>query len=322
MTVAADSSAEPIVAVDLGGTAIKSALVSVDGRILSRAETPTQADTSRERVIENIINAVKQVHPGRVRGIGIGSPGWVNGETGEVNWIENIPVLNGVSLTDPVRQAFDCPVFIDNDATNAARGEFTFGAGRGARNLLAITLGTGVGGGLILNGEVFTGGIHYAGEIGHMTYIPEGMACSCGKRGCLEAYASATAIRRAARSIRKRRIQSRLLEMDEAEVDARMVCDLARAGDEACRSIVTEVGTALGVVLGSVINLLNLDRVVIGGGVAAAGEILFEPLRLYASRHALPYAFDCVEILPARLGNDAGAAGSAALVLMNLGGES
>lgn len=316
MGVAKDDS---IIAVDLGGTNIKSALLTGAGELIRKESTPTGGAAGKERVIENILEAVRRVAaPGRrLAGIGIGSPGWVNCETGEVNWIENIPALNGVNLVAAVGAVCDCPVYIDNDATNATRGEFLFGAGRGAKNFMGVTLGTGVGGGLILDGRVFTGSIHYAGEIGHVTYIPEGMACSCGKRGCLEAYASATAIRRAALSIQKRRIGSKLLNVSPEDLDARLVCDLAREGDEACRSIVYEAGGALGVVIGGVINLLNLDRVAIGGGVAAAGEILLEPVRLYASRHALPYAFECAQILPADLGNDAGLYGAAALVLMN-----
>ncbi len=304
-----------IIAVDLGGTAIKSAVFQ-DGRLIEKVETPTQAEAGRESVIENLIQSVVRLGQSRIAGIGIGSPGRVNPETGAVDWIENIPALNGVNLSLLMRERFGCPVYIDNDATNAARGEFLFGAGRGATHMLCITLGTGVGGGLILDGRVYDGPGHYAGEVGHMTYIPEGMACSCGKRGCLEAYASATAIRRAALSIQKRRIQSRLLEIPAGTIDARTVCDLARTGDEACRSIVVEVGTAIGVVVGGVINLLNLKRVIIGGGLAAAGEILFEPIRLYASRHALPYAFEDVAILPAELNNDAGVYGAAALVHM------
>ncbi|MCB1319247.1 MAG: ROK family protein, partial [Leptospiraceae bacterium] len=227
-----------------------------------------------------------------------------------------IPCLNGVSVTAEIKKNYDLPVYIDNDATNAAKGMYRFGAGRGSAHMIGITLGTGVGGGIILHGQVHRGIINYAGEIGHITYIPDGMSCTCGKRGCLEAYASATAIVRSAQSILKRQIPSRLQKYPPDEITARVVCDEARKGCSVSASIIQDAGKALGVVIGGVINLLNLDRVVIGGGLAAAGEVLMEPVRLYASRHALPLAFERCEIVAGRLGNDAGLLGCAASVLM------
>ncbi len=309
------------VAIDIGGTFIKSALVSSEGEVLSYSSIPTQASRSREAVVANIRRAYQEVDPGegKVVGIGMGSPGCIDPLSGEVNWVENISCLNGISLTQALKKEINLPIYIDNDATNASKGEYLFGAGKGAKSLMAVTLGTGIGGGLILDGQVCRGMNNYSGEIGHMTYIPDGMACNCGKRGCLEAYASATAIVRSAESMIKRRLTSRLTELKPQTIDAQLVCDLARQGDEVCCSIIHDVGKALGVVIGSAINLLNLERILIGGGIAAAGDILFEPLRLYTSRHALPLALEGCEILPAALGNDAGLLGCAATVFLEMG---
>lgn len=312
----AGDSAAPVVAIDLGGTAIKAGRVNPGGVIEARTSRPTQSEAGAQRVLENIAAAAQSVMSKDTRAIALGSPGHVVPATGVVSWIENIACLNGVSLTDALADRFSLPVFIDNDATNATRGEFLFGAGRSAICLLGITLGTGVGGGLIVDGRVMRGVSNYAGEIGHMTYIPDGMACTCGKRGCLEAYASATAIIRSARSIQKRGIRSALLDVPTEDLDARRVCDLAREGDDVSEQIVAEAGKALGVVIGGAINLLNPDRVVIGGGVAAAGKVLLDPIRLYASRHALPLAFDDCRIELGEIGNDAGLVGAAAIAFM------
>ena len=306
-----------MVAVDIGGTSIKTARINPDGTIESRVSVATESAGGRERVLANLLEAIDQVMAPEVIGIGVGSPGQVDPVSGEVNWVENIPCLNGSSISAPIRSRFGLPVRVDNDATNAARGEYLFGSGKAAKMLLGVTLGTGVGGGIIQAGHVLRGVSNYAGEIGHMTYIPDGMACSCGKRGCLEAYASATALIRGARSIQKRRISSRLLDIPSEELDARRICDLARAGDEVCSQLVEESGKALGVVLGGVINLLNPDCIVIGGGVAAAGEILLDPIRLFASRHALPISFAACRIELGRNANESGLLGAAATVLMD-----
>ncbi len=314
--VFAPRSSGPVAAVDLGGTAIKAALVSAEGKVLSRISVPTEAQGGREQVLANIVSAVESVLQPEATAIGLGSPGHIEPESGVVRWIENIPCLGGVSLTEPLARRFGLPVRVDNDATNATRGEFLFGSGRGSRLLVGVTLGTGVGGGIVQDGHVLRGVNNYAGEIGHMTFVPDGMACTCGKRGCLEAYASGTALIRAARSIQKRGIPSQILEVAPENLTAQSICEIARAGDAVAAQLVEEAGRALGVVLGGVLNLLNPDRVVIGGGVAAAGDLLLGPIRLFASRHALPIARDACTIELGLAGNDAGLLGAAALVFM------
>ena len=306
-----------IAAIDIGGTFIKSALVDSEGRIHKREKTPTQACESKEIVLGNLRTAFDKVYEADVFGVGMGSPGCVDPKKGTVSAVENIPCLSGLCLTDFLKDKHELPVVIDNDANNAAKGEYLFGAGQQKRNFLGITLGTGVGGGLVLDGHFHRGLNNYAGEIGHMTYIPDGAACTCGKRGCLEAYASATAIIRSAHSMLKRKLPTKLSEHDPKEIDSKLICDLAKKGDLLSASIIQDLAKALGTVLGTAINLLNLECVVVGGGISAAGDILFRPLQLYTSRHALPMAYEQCSILPSKLGNDAGLLGCAASVLMD-----
>ena len=305
-----------ILAVDIGGTFIKSALIDSEGKIYKREKTPTQAQESKEVVLANLKKAFDKVYEPGVSGLGLGSPGCIDPKKGSVNAVENIPCLNGLSLTDFFKREYKIPAAIDNDANNAAKGEYLFGAGQKKRNFMGLTLGTGVGGGLVLDGSFHRGVNNYAGEIGHMVYIPDGAPCTCGKRGCLEAYASATAIIRSAQSMLKRGLPTKLKKHDPKEIDSKLICDLAKEGDAICLSIIQDVAKALGVVLGSAINLLNLECLVLGGGISAAGDVLFEPLRLYASRQTLPMAYERCTILPSKLGNDAGLLGCAASALM------
>ncbi len=306
-----------IIAIDIGGTFIKSALINHEGKIFKREKTPTQAQANTKTILENLATAYEKVQEDDVCGIGLGVPGCVNPQSGKVSAIDNIPALEGISLTEFFMQKTKLPTYIDNDANSATKGEYIFGTSqKGLKNFMAITLGTGVGGGLILDGEFYRGANNYAGEIGHMTYIPDGAPCNCGKRGCLEAYASATAIIRSAKSMIKRSINTSLKDHDLQNIDAKLICDLAKKGDRICQFILHDAAKALGTVLGTVTNLLNLECIVIGGGMAAAGNILFEPLGLYACRHTLPMAYPHCKILPSLLGNDAGLLGCGASVLM------
>ncbi len=316
-----DQKIKKIVGIDVGGTSIKSALVNSAGDILKRADVPTQACEEKSVVLQNIKTAFEKVQDADVVGVGLGAPGCVNPKTGIVSAVDNIPCLNNLCLIDFLENTnyAQLPVVIDNDANNAAKGEYFFGPGRDKKNFMGITLGTGVGGGLILDGNFYTGCNNYAGEIGHMTYIPDGMACNCGKRGCLEAYASAIAMIRSAKSMMKRNLNTRLKELPVDTIDVKKISDLAREGDDLCRSILFDAGKALGTVLGTAINLLNLEYIIVGGGIASAGELLFSPVQLYASRHSLPLAYERCTIVASKLGNDAGLLGCVASILMESG---
>ncbi len=307
-----------VVAIDLGGTFIKSALVSESGHILKSEQSPTHASESADVILSKLQAACQKVYNENIVGVGLGAPGWADPLSGALRAIDNIKALEGVSIKDFLKKIVSCPVFIDNDANNAAKGEYLFGPGQGKSNFMALTLGTGIGGGLVLNKKFFRGKNNYAGEIGHMSYIPDGAPCTCGKRGCLEAYASATAIIRSAKSIRKRKLPSALLDHPVEEYTPRLVCDLAKQGDLLCQSIVRDAAKALGTVIASVINLLDLECVALGGGIAAAGDVLLAPLRLYALRQCLPLAHQGCDITTSPLGNNAALLGCAASAFMEL----
>lgn len=307
---------DSVIALDIGGTAIKSALISSDGTILKKHDLPTDAGKGLENTLNRIEESIRSVFSPDAVGIGIGIPGCVDPDTGKVQWIENIPELNECCIVDHIQNQFQLKTTIDNDANNAARGEFFFGSGKGSRNMLAITLGTGVGGGLFLNKKIYHGSAHYAGEIGHMVSVPDGAKCSCGKYGCLEAYASATAVRDRGLAEKKRGLSPGLNTLSENKIDAEKIFLLAEEGDDVCKNIVLEAGRALGIAIGNVINLLNLDSVIIGGGMAAAGNVLLSTVKTYASRASLPISYQNCKILAGKLGNSAGVMGAAALLIM------
>ena len=305
-----------VIAIDIGGTLIKSALVSSDGKILKSKKTPTQASESRDIITSNLREAFDKVYESSAIAVGIGSPGCVDPKTGIVDAVDNIPALSGLCLTDFLKGHKEIPVMIDNDANNAAKGEYLFGIGKGTKNFMGITLGTGVGGGLFLDGRFYRGTNNYSGEIGHMTYIPDGLSCACGKNGCLEAYASGPAMVRSAKSMLKRNFNTKLSKHKVDAITPELICKLADQGDRLSMSIVHDVARALGIVLGTATNLMNLECIAVGGGISLAGDVLFQPLGIYAARHTLPRAYECCIIKPSEIGNDAGLLGCAATALM------
>jgi len=205
------------------------------------------------------------------------------------------------------------PAFLENDANVAALGEQWRGAGQGSANMVMVTIGTGIGGGIVLDGRLYTGANGAAGELGHAVIEPGGPQCSCGRRGCLETLTSATAMVRMAREAMDRGVKTELSK--EENLEARDIIMAARAGDRLALEIVEKAAYYLGIGLGNIINILNPDTIVIGGGVSRAGELLFEPLCRAARENCLESAGSIVRIVPAQLGNDAGFVGAAKLVL-------
>lgn len=310
------------VGIDIGGTDIKGAVIDRAGKILTRGKRPTGAGTGFAAVLGAIKGVITDVlqHQDRARlaGIGVGVPGSVDTRAGIIKGgISNVPELNGARLADEIGKDFPVPVLLDNDATNAAKGEFRFGAGKGCRNMLMITVGTGVGGGLILNGDVYHGASDYAGEIGHMIVVPSGRPCSCGNYGCLEAYSSGTAMVSYARWKNHKGVKSALSGYRDEEITPKLIEDLAQSGDRSCREILHHAGKYLGIALASLTNILNLERCLIGGGVAQAGDYFFDPLYSYYGTYVLPEAANHCTIVKAELMNDAGIYGCAATVFMH-----
>ncbi|HEX5132284.1 MAG TPA: ROK family protein [Candidatus Krumholzibacteria bacterium] len=301
--------------IDIGGTNIKIAAVSAAGRVLARGILETRPHEGAAHAFRRIHDAARTLAGATgVHGVGIGCAGLIERERGVLRTSPNLPTWARAPLARLAGRHFSVPVVVDNDATCAAFGESVTRGPRG-RHLVAITLGTGVGGGIVVDGHVVRGVSGYAGEVGHMTIDPSGPRCRCGARGCLEAYAGSYAIVAAARraSRRRRRITA-------PPRDARAVFDAARAGDAACRDAVREAGEALGTAVASLLDALNPSVVVIAGGIAGSFDLLEPHLRRAARAHAFPHAIRDAAIERSRLGNDAAVVGAA--MLAKVGGPS
>lgn len=306
------------IGVDIGGTNIAAAIVSGEGRILYKKSNPTNADKGPQESINVIISTIRELMTNlelasRVKGIGIGVPGVCDIRNGIVEFAPNL-FWNDVKIVEIVEKEFSLPTYIDNDANAAALGEAWCGAGRGKKNIVCITLGTGVGSGVILNGDIFHGANNGAGELGHITVIGDGPKCNCGNTGCLEALVAAPAILKAGKKAVKEGKKTTLSEIKFDKLTTKDVFDGAKKGDEVSLEIVMNVANNLGLALANVVNILNPEQIIIGGGVAAAGDILFNPLKEVIKKRALKGLCNGLEIVEAQLGNDAGIVGAAALV--------
>jgi glucokinase len=260
-------------------------------------------------VLEETWDGLKKKSPGPVRSCGFGIAGFYSLKERKILQSPNYPSLNGYPLIPALRTFIDVPVRINNDANMAAFGEFVHGAGRGARSLVLLTVGTGIGSGIILDGKLWEGEGGYAGEIGHITVNPEGEPCNCGGRGCLETEASAPRI--------VRNYQTLTGRSDVA--DSREVYVLARAGDPAAMEAFRLAARWLGIGMGIVINLLNPEKILIGGGAAKAGRVLFDPAIEEARRRSHRISFAGCRIERATMGNDAGLIGAAAWARLKAG---
>lgn len=313
-----------IVGVDLGGTTTKLAFINMDGEILHKWEIPTDNSNEGQNITTNIANAIddKLVELNETKtklaGIGMGAPGPINYETGVVLNVVNLGWQDNFPLQESLNTLTGLPVAIENDANCAALGEMWNGAGKGASDLVCVTLGTGVGGGVIANGNIVRGINGAAGEIGHITSIPFGGApCNCGKSGCLETIASATGIvRLAADELSKPESIGQLAVMfaQNGKVTAKDVFDNARNGDELSKKILNEVTFHLGFALANIANTLNPEMIVLGGGVSRAGDILLDGVKENFSRFTFSAARESTKLSLATLGNDAGVIGAAWLI--------
>lgn len=257
-----------------------------------------------------------KVAPKQIIGVGLGTPGVVDAEKGiMLSEAVNIPNWKGRNLKKELEQVLGLPTLIDNDANAAGFGEYVFGAGKGSKNLVFVTLGTGVGGAVILNGEIVRGASFVAGELGHISIDPNGPKCGCGNYGCVELFASGPAIAQKAREYVLRGVETKISKIvPPEEITAEHVAKAAQEGDLLAQSILAEAGKILGVALSGIVNLLNPDCIVIGGGVAQAGDWILEPVRWEIKRRALPDATKVLRVVPAALGTNAGILGTAALV--------
>jgi glucokinase len=308
-------------AIDLGGTKIAAAVVRDDGTVIAHATRPTEAMKGGDWVLNRIKEAAlealdaSQLTPNTLVGVGMGTPGIVDATTGVMlSETVNIPDWKGRNLKAELERVLHLPAFVDNDANVAALGEWVFGAGKGARHLVYITIGTGVGGAIILNGALWRGANFAAGELGHVPVNPDGPRCGCGGYGCVEMFVSGPAIAQRAKEFVRRGVKSALADIPSDDITAERVAVAAQQGDALARFILAEAGKYLGIALAGIVNLLNPERLIVGGGVAQAGEWLLEPARWELRRRALPTATETIQLVPAALGINAGILGAAALV--------
>jgi glucokinase len=302
-----------VIAVDLGGTKLLAGIVDREGVVVRRIVHPTDL-SSEEALLAQIESAIREVAEEQAGGLGVGIPSTVDQRAGRAVSSVNIP-LTDVNLREHLRDRFGLPVMIENDANAAALAEYRLGAGRGSRHMLMLTLGTGVGGGLVLDGQLYRGAVGAAAELGHITLDLDGPHCqgACPGRGHLEALASGTAADALARRIAEERPEGDLGRAAAAgrPVDAKLAVELASAGPGDGREVIEHIGFHLGVGIASYVNVFNPELVILGGGFARAFELLAEPARRVVAERALEPARDVVRIVPAQLGVEAGLIGAA-----------
>ncbi len=313
------------IGIDIGGTVIKGALFASNGSLVQKRSVETLADKGRDAVLKNLTSLIHSLHSTdkRVSAVGIGVAGVLDQHKEVLLQSPNIKVLEQVSLQKMLGESLHLPVFLENDANAAALGEKWAGAGRELDNFLLITLGTGIGGGFILNNELWSGENGKAGELGHMVVATDGQLCSCGKRGCLEAYSSATAIKRMAQDALRAGACSGLQNLsggDFSAIDAEMVHQAALQGDAVSRDIFKQMARYLAIGISNVNNLLDIHSFIIGGAVSNAFEVFGPFLLDEVKRQVYRISRDTIRIFVSELGNDAGVYGAACLGLQRLKG--
>lgn len=312
------------IGVDLGGTFVKTAAVTADRKVLGKVSLPTRAEEGLETVLDVMIESIDavlhQVNATRadVVAAGFGAPGPMNWQTGVVYSPPNLPGWKNVPLAAEMKNRLGFPCFVDNDANVACYGEYWLGAGQGVDSMCLLTLGTGVGGGIVVFGQLLRGIDGTAAEIGHLKVMRGGRRCGCGADGCLEAYASVTGmVRTALEGIEAGRptILTQMCNGDLGNIEGKMISDAIAHGDEFARWVMNETGAWLGIGISSLINLLNPEKVILAGGMIAAGDVLLNPIRQTAKRLCFEVPGQRAQILTAGLGGDAGVIGSAGCAL-------
>jgi len=302
--------ADYTIGVDLGGTNLRAAAISPDGVVFDKVSGLTNFIEGRDAVLNDIVAAIEKIrerHGGSLAGIGVGVPGFIRIKEGFITGSNNLPYLENFPVRDAIAQRLGTPVILENDANAAALGEQWMGAGRDVQDLVLLTLGTGIGGGIISGGRVLRGHVGMAGELGHLTVIPEGNPCGCGNRGCLEKHASATAVT----------AMARLLHLGE-DLTSKQVCDLAM-GDgvnaQKARMIWQVVGETLGAALATLVNTFNFPLYLLSGGMLPAWEFFAPHMMRVLEERSFTYRATKTEtrIAQATLGNEAGLFGAAYL---------
>jgi len=312
-----------VLAVDLGGTKIIAAVVKPSGELVSRHYCFTLASEGPEAVIERLLSSIGEamakagLKSAELGGIGVAAAGIIDSDRGIVTTSPNLPGWHDVPIRDVVAERFGMSTYVINDASAAALGEYCFGAGRGMRNLIYLTVSTGIGGGIIIDGKLYLGTDGCAGELGHMIIEPGGPRCSCGNLGCLEALASGSAMAREALARLCRDEPSSITELTQGRLEnisAEVIATAARQDDKLAREVITTAAGYLGIGLVNLVNIFNPEVIAIGGGVSKMGNMLLEPARRVVKERAFKLPSQRVRIVRARLGSNAEMIGAAAYV--------
>ncbi|MBI5756661.1 MAG: ROK family protein [Nitrospirae bacterium] len=319
---------EVVIGIDLGGSAIRLSTVTKRGRIINPRRIGIAGRRYKDHILTSIIynvldiKSLENTRRNKVVAVGIGSPGIIDFSKGTIISSPNFPDWKDVPLRSLLERSLDLPVTLENDANAAAFGEKWKGAGRGVNSLICMTMGTGIGGGIILNGNIWHGAHGMGGEVGHMTVNPEGPLCNCGNNGCLEAYSSATGmVRSAVESINggKRTILIKLSGGDNNKITAKMIHEAALQGDSVSINILTEAGKYLGIAIASLMHILNPEMIVLTGAVTGAWDFFMPAAKKEVEKRAYKAMVEKTKIVPGMLIDSAGIVGAAGLAMKQLG---
>ena len=319
-----------ILGVDLGGSKILTAVIGSQGKMLSADHRITPAREGHEAVIGAILESAHRaseqacVAVSDLTAIGVAAPGLVNPDAGIVLTSPHLPGWRDIPLRDMIQERLGNRTFLINDANAAALGELRFGAARGARNFIYITLSTGIGGGIVVDGKIYGGATGVAGEVGHMSIDDDGPVCSCGNRGCWETLASGTALAREARHRIREGASTSIpgyVDGDAERVTAEVIHSAAQQGDSLAKELIARTGYYVGVGLASLVNIFNPELIVIGGGLSNIGDMLLKPAFKVARERAYKDAFRAVRFASAELGQNSGVLGAAAFALQEMRGQ-
>ena len=305
-----------VIGVDIGGTKNYTALVDLEGNIIKEKTVETLAHEGEQAVMGRIIDTINYVIDGTdkdlIRAIGIGSPGPLDVKNGVIIETANLPFKN-FEIVKTIKEEYELPTYLDNDANVATLGEFMFGAGKGTENMVFITASTGIGGGAVLNGKLFRGATGNALEVGHMTVSTEGPRCGCGNLGCAEALGSGTAIGRRAKEAVSTNVKTSLKNYDN--VTSKEVFKEAANGDRVAKNILNTSLTYLGIAVANTITNFDPEKVVVGGGVVNGGDIVIDTIRNVVEERCMAAFVENCKIEKAVLGGKAGVLGAAALAI-------
>lgn len=313
--------AEKSIGIDLGGTTITAGIVNIQGEIRHKSIVPSNAKQGRQAILEAMQTCLADLrkHDPSINSVGVGSPGLIDPENGVVlGNAENLCEWNGTPIKQELEAASGCSVFVDNDANLAALGESVFGAGKEERVVICLTLGTGIGGGIVIDNTVYHGKSNLGSEIGHLIVETGGRPCTCGQNGCLEAYCSATGIVK--RTLEKiatgePSVITETFTNRLEELTSKDICEAARNGDTLCRTIMNDTGKYLSAGVGSIINIFNPSILVFSGNLTKAGDTLFVPFREHLPENSLAFPREDAAIAVSELAEDAGMLGAAYLAM-------